>query len=65
MSVPIIGGKADKQVCPAKLPRMELDGEVYMGCTYRDDKGEHYFYMLAGMVPAEALKVYKERHVKT
>lgn len=62
---PIIGGKADGQQCPAKLPRINLDGEVYMLVVYRDEKGgQHPFYQLAGLVPAEVVRIWKERFGK-
>jgi hypothetical protein len=59
--VPIIGGKADGQFCPMRLPRMKVNDETYMGCTFRDEQGEHYFYQLAGMAPADVLKIFRER----
>lgn len=61
----IIGGKADGHQAPVKLPRLELDGEVYMLVSYRDDdNNKHVFYLLAGMKPTEALKIFKERLLK-
>lgn len=57
----IIGGKSDGTEAPAKVPRMELDGETYMLVGYRDGTKEHLFYMLAGMKPAEAQRLFKQR----
>lgn len=57
----IVGGKSDGCDCPAKVPRMDLDGEAYMLVSYRDGGKEHFFYMLADMKPADAQKKFKER----
>lgn len=40
---------------------MALDGEVYMLVSFREDGKEHYFYQLAGMVPADVVKKFKVR----
>lgn len=60
--VPIIGGKCDGQSSPVKLPRLNMEGEVYMMIEWRDGKESHMIYQLAGMIPAEVVKTYKERY---
>lgn len=69
--IPIIGGKLDGQMSatgPGVLTLQEK-GEDYLLISYKtgtkDTPGDptetRYFYMLAGMVPLEALKIDKER----
>lgn len=55
----IIGGKADGDRVPARVPRMEIDGEIYMLVSFREGGKEYYFYQLSGMVPAEVVKKFK------
>lgn len=57
----IIGGKSDGDRTPVRVPRMELDGEVYMLVSFREGGKEYYFYQLAGMVPADVVKKFKVR----
>lgn len=61
---PIIGGAADGDKCPMRIPRMTVKGETYMLVSYRDKEGEHFFYQLAGAVPAEVVKTWKVRYGK-
>jgi len=69
--IPIIGGKLDGQMSatgPGVLTLQEK-GEEYLLLSYKSGEKEtpgnptvtNYFYMLAGMVPAEALKIDKQR----
>lgn len=63
--IAVIGGKADGHTVPAKVQRLELDGETYMLVSYRESGGkEEFFYLLAGTTPAAAMKVFKERYGK-
>lgn len=58
----LVGGKCDGQTYPMRIPRMEAEGETYMLVSFRDKDGEHFFYQLAGMAPAEAHKTWMNRH---
>lgn len=58
---PVIRGKSDGHTFLVHTPRIELDGESYMLVSFRDETGEHFFYQLAGMKPAEVQKIYRER----
>lgn len=63
----IIGGSADGQYCPAKLVQMTVgkgdQAEKYLLMKFKEGAPpiEHHFYMLAGFVPAEAMKTFKVR----
>ena len=63
---PIIGGKADGQECPLKAVEITFDGDRYILMTFKESKEDgwrtHFFYMLCGMVPAEAVKIFRERN---
>lgn len=59
--IAIVGGKADGHQSPMKLLQMELEGEKYILLQFADGKIKGYFYMLAGAVPAEAYKIWKDR----
>lgn len=59
--IAIVGGKADGHQSPLRVPKIELDGETYLLMTYREDDKLHRFYMLAGHVPAEALRIHQGR----
>jgi hypothetical protein len=64
--IPIIGGKLDGQMSATGTGVLTLreKDEDYLLISYKTGEKEptkHYFYMLAGMVPAEALKIDKER----
>jgi hypothetical protein len=58
-----IGGKADGQQTPLKSVTLEIDGEQYIQIQSKEGGRTFSFYMLAGMVPNEALKSYRDRYV--
>lgn len=67
MTIPIIGGKSDSQTCeaPASFVQFERGGETYIRIEWKDEaKATHTIYMLAGMIPAQAQKIYDERYGK-
>lgn len=63
---PIIGGKADGQKANSNLVQITREGESYLLMSFKKTVGNstfhYYFYMLSGMIPAEAIKIYQERH---
>jgi hypothetical protein len=59
--IKMIGGKCDGNEVPAKVLMLTEDGESYLLMSFKEGEQKHFFYMLAGMVPAEAMKTYKLR----
>lgn len=64
--IPIIGGKLDGQMSATGtgVTTLQEKGEEYLLLSYKTGEKEpqtYHFYMLAGMVPLEALKIDKER----
>jgi hypothetical protein len=57
----MIGGKCDGHEVPAKVVTMTEQGETYILMSFKEGTVKHYFYMLTGMVPADALKTYRIR----
>ncbi len=62
MSFLIIGGKRDGQTTSLNATVLQEDEESYLGITVKEPDGrKRLFYMLAGLIPSEALKTYRER----
>lgn len=61
--IPFIGGKWDGQTSPAKVMAVTGEpGDAYILMEVKDKGAKPaFFYMLAGMTPAEAVKIYRER----
>ena len=57
----IIGGKADGNLFPLKAIDITFEGERYILISFKEGQSIRYFYMLTGMAPAEAKKIYLER----
>lgn len=62
--VAIIGGKADGRMCPLKAVEITFEGDRYLLMAIKESGKYMQFYMLTGMVPAEAVKIFKDRQVK-
>jgi hypothetical protein len=57
----MIGGKCDGNEVPAKVVTLTEQGETYILMSFKESNVKHFFYMLTGMAPAEALKTYRVR----
>lgn len=59
--IAIIGGKCDGQLSPVKTLTLQEGDESYLLMSFKEGGITHRFFMLAGMQPAEAQRVYKVR----
>lgn len=57
----IIGGKCDGQLSPVKTLTLQEKEESYILIKFTEGKITHHFFMLAGMQPAEAQRIYRVR----
>lgn len=57
----MIGGKCDGSEVPAKVVQLTEEGETYILISFKEGDTKHFFYMLAGMTPADAMARYKVR----
>jgi hypothetical protein len=57
----MIGGKCDGNKVPAKVVTLTEEGETYILVSFKEGNVKHFFYMVTGMTPADAMARYKVR----
>jgi hypothetical protein len=56
-----IGGKQDGKETPHRDHQLSIGSEAYILLEIKEKPRSSFIYMLAGMAPAEAIKIFRER----